>query len=110
MLKLGQRGRNVSWYSPEWEAEFARVDADASGQAWARLLQRERIGHVILDERRASAALRAGLAIAGARKTDEAAASHLAYRGGRQGKHTEELGYVLAEMQFLPRAYPGATW
>ncbi|MDR7944290.1 1,2-phenylacetyl-CoA epoxidase subunit PaaC [Achromobacter aegrifaciens] len=41
---------------------------------------------------------------------DEAAASHLAYRGGLQGKHTEELGYVLAEMQFLPRAYPGATW
>jgi ring-1,2-phenylacetyl-CoA epoxidase subunit PaaC len=44
------------------------------------------------------------------RVPDEAAASHLAYRGGRQGKHTEELGYVLAEMQFLPRAYPGATW
>ncbi|WP_025140201.1 1,2-phenylacetyl-CoA epoxidase subunit PaaC [Achromobacter sp. DH1f] len=41
---------------------------------------------------------------------DAAAADHLAYRGGRQGKHTEELGYVLAEMQFLPRAYPGATW
>ena len=42
--------------------------------------------------------------------SDAAAADHLAYRGGRQGKHTEELGYVLAEMQFLPRAYPGATW
>ena len=41
---------------------------------------------------------------------DEAAANHLAYRGGRQGRHTEDLGYVLAEMQFLPRAYPGATW
>ena len=41
---------------------------------------------------------------------DETAADHLAYRGGRQGKHTEELGYVLAEMQYLPRAYPGATW
>lgn len=41
---------------------------------------------------------------------DETAANHLAYRGGRQGKHTEELGYVLAEMQYLPRAYPGATW
>ncbi|WMD23497.1 1,2-phenylacetyl-CoA epoxidase subunit PaaC [Achromobacter seleniivolatilans] len=41
---------------------------------------------------------------------DEAAADHLAYRGGRQGRHTEELGYVLAEMQYLPRAYPGATW
>ncbi|MFD4837864.1 1,2-phenylacetyl-CoA epoxidase subunit PaaC [Achromobacter sp. NPDC058515] len=41
---------------------------------------------------------------------DEAAANHLAYRGGRQGRHTEALGYVLAEMQHLPRAYPGATW
>ncbi|WP_447577311.1 1,2-phenylacetyl-CoA epoxidase subunit PaaC [Achromobacter kerstersii] len=41
---------------------------------------------------------------------DDAAASHLAYRGGRQGRHTEALGYVLAEMQYLPRAYPGATW
>ncbi|EFF76511.1 1,2-phenylacetyl-CoA epoxidase subunit PaaC [Achromobacter piechaudii] len=41
---------------------------------------------------------------------EDAASNHLAYRGGRQGKHTEELGYVLAEMQYLPRAYPGATW
>jgi len=41
---------------------------------------------------------------------DDAAANHLAYRGGRQGRHTEALGYVLAEMQYLPRAYPGATW
>lgn len=41
---------------------------------------------------------------------DEAAANHAAHRGGRQGRHTEALGYVLAEMQYLPRAYPGATW
>lgn len=30
--------------------------------------------------------------------------------GGRKGVHTEHLGFVLAEMQFLPRAYPDATW
>lgn len=30
--------------------------------------------------------------------------------GGRSGRHTEHLGYLLAEMQFLQRAYPGATW
>ena len=30
--------------------------------------------------------------------------------GGRTGKHSEHLGYLLAEMQFLQRAYPGATW
>jgi ring-1,2-phenylacetyl-CoA epoxidase subunit PaaC len=29
---------------------------------------------------------------------------------GRCGTHTEHLGHMLAEMQFLQRAYPGATW
>ena len=29
---------------------------------------------------------------------------------GKRGQHTEHLGYLLAEMQFLHRAYPGATW
>jgi ring-1,2-phenylacetyl-CoA epoxidase subunit PaaC len=31
-------------------------------------------------------------------------------KGGKQGRHSENLGYVLAEMQFLQRAYPGAQW
>lgn len=30
--------------------------------------------------------------------------------GGKEGKHTEHLGYLLAEMQYLQRAYPNATW
>jgi len=30
--------------------------------------------------------------------------------GGREGRHTEHLGHLLAEMQVLPRSYPGATW
>ena len=30
--------------------------------------------------------------------------------GGKQGKHTEYLGYLLAEMQYLQRAFPNATW
>ncbi len=30
--------------------------------------------------------------------------------GGKVGKHTEHLGFILAEMQFLQRAYPGAEW
>ena len=30
--------------------------------------------------------------------------------GSRTGKHTEHLGFILAEMQFLPRAYPAAKW
>jgi len=31
-------------------------------------------------------------------------------RGGKRGFHSEHLGYLLAEMQFLQRAYPGAIW
>ena len=33
-----------------------------------------------------------------------------AQQGGKTGRHSEHLGYILAEMQFLQRAYPGATW
>lgn len=30
--------------------------------------------------------------------------------GGKEGKHTEYLGYILTELQYLQRAYPGAQW
>jgi ring-1,2-phenylacetyl-CoA epoxidase subunit PaaC len=30
--------------------------------------------------------------------------------GGRTGKHSEHLGHILAELQFLQRAYPDARW
>ena len=30
--------------------------------------------------------------------------------GGKKGVHSEHLGFLLAEMQFLPRAYPDAKW
>lgn len=30
--------------------------------------------------------------------------------GGKQGVHSEHLGYILAEMQFLQRAYPNSIW
>ncbi|HCP54039.1 MULTISPECIES: 1,2-phenylacetyl-CoA epoxidase subunit PaaC [Pseudomonas] len=32
------------------------------------------------------------------------------YLSGRKGLHTEHLGFILAEMQYLPRTYPNATW
>ena len=30
--------------------------------------------------------------------------------GGKEGKHTEHLGYILTELQYMQRAYPGAQW
>lgn len=29
---------------------------------------------------------------------------------GKQGRHSEHMGYLLAEMQHLPRSFPGAVW
>jgi ring-1,2-phenylacetyl-CoA epoxidase subunit PaaC len=34
----------------------------------------------------------------------------LAIGGGREGLHSEHLGFLLAEMQFLQRTYPGQQW
>lgn len=31
-------------------------------------------------------------------------------RGGRAGRHGEALGYLLAELQYMQRTYPGAVW
>lgn len=30
--------------------------------------------------------------------------------GGKDGRHTEHLGYLLAELQFMQRAYPNMEW
>ena len=32
------------------------------------------------------------------------------HRGGKKGVHSEHLGFILAEMQFLQRAYPASQW
>lgn len=30
--------------------------------------------------------------------------------GGKEGRHTEHLGYILTELQFMQRAYPNMEW
>ncbi len=30
--------------------------------------------------------------------------------GGKEGNHTENMGFILAELQFMQRAYPGSEW
>lgn len=40
----------------------------------------------------------------------EGRVAFVAAGGGREGRHTEHLGPMLAEMQVLARAHPGASW
>ena len=30
--------------------------------------------------------------------------------GGRLGRHSEHMGHLLSEMQYMQRAYPGMEW
>ena len=32
------------------------------------------------------------------------------HTGGRSGRHSEHLGYILADLQYLQRAHPEAVW
>ena len=32
------------------------------------------------------------------------------HEGGRNGMHSEHLGYILAELQYMQRSYPGLEW
>ncbi|MFF0340750.1 1,2-phenylacetyl-CoA epoxidase subunit PaaC [Kribbella sp. NPDC004875] len=42
--------------------------------------------------------------------TCERPTSSYQHSGGREGRHTEHMGYLLAEMQHVARSHPGATW
>jgi ring-1,2-phenylacetyl-CoA epoxidase subunit PaaC len=50
------------------------------------------------------------LATAGLDRPDRAPLAAVRGRAGRDGVHTEALGYVLAELQCVARAHPDATW
>ncbi|WP_432844102.1 1,2-phenylacetyl-CoA epoxidase subunit PaaC [Dactylosporangium sp. CA-092794] len=50
------------------------------------------------------------LATAGLDRPAAAPRGRVLGRAGRDGVHTEALGYVLAELQSVARAYPDATW
>jgi ring-1,2-phenylacetyl-CoA epoxidase subunit PaaC len=45
-----------------------------------------------------------------ARATLAKPAERFGQRGGKRGLHSEFLGHILAQMQFLQRAYPDARW
>ena len=45
-----------------------------------------------------------------AQATLEVPESTFSHEGGKDGRHTEHLGYILSDLQFLQRAYPGNEW
>jgi ring-1,2-phenylacetyl-CoA epoxidase subunit PaaC len=100
-------------------AESHRRAQDALDELWAytgEMFEVDEMTRALIDAGVAvdPAALRPGwdrkVADVVAEATLTLPAAKWMQQGGRGGRHSEHLGHLLAEMQFLQRAYPGATW
>lgn len=86
-------------YERSLMASGVAVDIEAIRPVWA-----EKVGEVFGE---------AGLGVddgAFAKDSAPEAGAVWMQTGGKEGKHSEHLGYLLAEMQFLQRAYPDCEW
>ena len=86
-----------------WMYTGEMFDADATEQALAG----ERIG---CDAGMLEPAWRERIAAVLDQATLELPDASWMQSGGKHGVHTEHLGHLLSEMQWLQRAYPGAQW
>ena len=88
---------NLWPYTGEW-FESDAVDAQSAQAGWAPAAESLRDAwHASVDAVLARATL-----------IKPSYAGH--QRGGRQGLHSEHLGHLLTDLQFLQRAYPQAQW
>jgi ring-1,2-phenylacetyl-CoA epoxidase subunit PaaC len=81
--------------------ELFRPDPDAVAVAGA---------DSAVDQGAFDAVLDTVLAAAGLNRPQAAPLAPVGGRAGRDGVHTEAMGYILAELQSVARAHPGATW
>jgi ring-1,2-phenylacetyl-CoA epoxidase subunit PaaC len=70
----------------------------------------DRDGFASAEPAAVDAVLDTVLAAGGLRRPDAAPLAGVSDRTGRDGVHTEAMGYVLAELQSVARAHPDATW
>jgi ring-1,2-phenylacetyl-CoA epoxidase subunit PaaC len=84
---------------------------DGTGESHARVAEAvQRLWAYTYDLCEDRAAWRAAVAAVLADATLEVPEDNGRREGGRGGSHTEHLSYLLAEMQVLHRAHPGAKW
>lgn len=113
-------------HAGEWVIRLGDGTEDSAARMQAAVAELHRFTGEIFEESAASAALvaegvlpaRAGMRPAWDRVIGMVFAEAMLempevpypQTGGRRGLHGEHLGHLLAEMQYLQRAYPGATW
>jgi len=88
-------------YEKSLAAVGVAADIEALRASWE-----EKVGEVFAEAQLARPGEMTSISAEGGAR----AKSEWSQTGGKEGRHTEELGYLLAEMQFLQRAYPGCEW
>ncbi|HEY3637151.1 MAG TPA: 1,2-phenylacetyl-CoA epoxidase subunit PaaC [Rhizomicrobium sp.] len=101
-------------YASEWVVRLGDGTADSRARMIAGLDWMWRFVDELFDAKDGTPSLRAEwdarIAHTLAEANLEAPKPRRGVKGGRLGHHSEHLGHLLSEMQFLPRAYPGAVW
>jgi ring-1,2-phenylacetyl-CoA epoxidase subunit PaaC len=90
--------------------ELFRPDPDVLGAVAPRVFDHGVFDHGVFDHGAFDAVLDSVLAMAGLDRPTAASLAPVGGRTGRDGVHTEAMGYILAELQSVARAYPDATW
>ena len=101
-------------YASEWVVRLGDGTEESRRRMVAGLDSMWRFVDELFDPRDGAASLRpawdARIAATLCAASLELPKPRRAVTGGRNGHHSEHLGHLLSEMQFLQRAYPGATW
>lgn len=130
VAEIAEKASKEAAYHLERSADLVIRLGDGTAESRRRMQEALDLLWPYTGELLSADAVDAGLAAAGVRPDPEAIAAawtaHVEatlsaatlrkpeagywHKGGKTGVHSEHLGFILAEMQFLQRAYPGAKW
>jgi ring-1,2-phenylacetyl-CoA epoxidase subunit PaaC len=124
LAAIAAKGANELAYHREYAAQWVVRLGDGTDQSHAKmqaalealwpltdeLYRPDRNALAGVEPAAADAVIDEVLAVAGLERPDRAPLGAVSGHTGRDGVHTEAMGYILAELQSVARAYPDATW
>jgi ring-1,2-phenylacetyl-CoA epoxidase subunit PaaC len=117
LAAIAAKGVNELTYHRDYAAQWVVRLGDGTDESKRRMQAGLEVGWPLVDElfadvdrTEADVVLDTVFATAGLTRPETPALASVGGRAGRDGVHTEAMVYVLAELQSVARANPGATW
>jgi ring-1,2-phenylacetyl-CoA epoxidase subunit PaaC len=124
LAAIAAKGANELAYHRDYAAQWVVRLGDGTDQSHAKmqaaldalwpltgeLYRPDRSALAGVEPAAADAVIDEVLAVAGLERPDRAPLGAVSGHTGRDGVHTEPMGYILAELQSVARAYPDAAW